>query len=247
MPLQGDGDKERRSAFVAGATGYTGREIVRVLCERGVATVAHVRPDSPRLAHWRSYFSELRAIVDTTAWDEAAMTATLRRLRPDCVFVAVGTTRRRMKQAVDEGADPATVGYDAVDYGLTALLLSAVVKARIRPRFIYLSATGVRPHARGAYYKARWRAEEAVRKSGLPYIIARPSFIVGPGRDERRPLETLGARLIDGALTAAGLLGAARLKARYHSTTNTALAEALVRLAFDPSAAGRLFEADELR
>ena len=40
-------------AFVAGATGFTGREVVRLLVERGVPAVAHVRPDSPRLEEWK--------------------------------------------------------------------------------------------------------------------------------------------------------------------------------------------------
>ena len=34
--------------FVVGATGYTGREVVRLLREKRIPTVAHVRPDSPR-------------------------------------------------------------------------------------------------------------------------------------------------------------------------------------------------------
>ena len=40
-------------AFVAGATGYTGREVVRLLAERGVRTLAHVRPDSSSSAAGR--------------------------------------------------------------------------------------------------------------------------------------------------------------------------------------------------
>ena len=33
------------SAFVLGATGFVGREVVRQLCVRGSKTHAHVRPD----------------------------------------------------------------------------------------------------------------------------------------------------------------------------------------------------------
>src|SRR5215208_1501420 len=65
------------TAFVAGATGYTGREVVRQLVERGVRAVAHVRPDSPRLAEWRERFAELGAEVDATPWEEPAMRASL--------------------------------------------------------------------------------------------------------------------------------------------------------------------------
>ena len=63
------------TAFVLGATGFVGREVVRQLCVRGTKTYAHVRPDSKQLADWRARFGELRAEVDTTAWDTAAMAA----------------------------------------------------------------------------------------------------------------------------------------------------------------------------
>ena len=41
-------------AFVAGATGLTGRFVVEELVRRGVEVHAHVRSDSPRLAEWRA-------------------------------------------------------------------------------------------------------------------------------------------------------------------------------------------------
>jgi len=91
----GDG----RVAFVAGATGFTGREVVRLLAERGVPTVAHVRPDSPRLEEWKKRFSAVGAEVDATAWDEAAMLETMSRVRPATVFALLGTTRARMHAA----------------------------------------------------------------------------------------------------------------------------------------------------
>ena len=74
------------SAFVAGATGYTGREVVHELRKLGVVTIAHVRHESPRLAEWRSRFKSLGAIVDTTPWTKIGMTATLKRLRPTVIF-----------------------------------------------------------------------------------------------------------------------------------------------------------------
>ena len=50
----------------------------------------------------------------------------------------------------------------------------------------------------------------------------------------------------DGLLSLAGLLGAKKLKARYGSTTNARLANALVRLALDPNAEDGVFESEEL-
>ena len=55
-------------AFVGGATGHTGREVVRQLCERGVETIAHVRPNSSKLNDWLNRFEGWGASVDTSAW-----------------------------------------------------------------------------------------------------------------------------------------------------------------------------------
>ena len=235
------------AAFVAGATGFTGREVVRLLAERGVSTVAHVRPDSARLEEWKHHFSGAGAEVDTTAWEKTAMVETLLRIRPAAVFALLGTTRARMRTAGRAGRDPRSQSYEAVDYGLTALLIEAAKQTGLSPRFVYLSAAGVKETSRSAYYRARARAEALLRSSGLPYTIARPSIISGPGRDDRRPLAALGAVVGDRLLSAAGLLGARRLEARYASTTNVRLAGALVRLALDPNAQNRIFESEELR
>ncbi len=236
-------------AFVAGATGFTGREVVRLLCERGIQTVAHVRPDSARLQEWRERFSRMGAVVDATAWEESAMAAALARLQPAWVFALLGTTRARARKAARTGLDPAAESYEAVDYGLTSILVRAAGGCASLRRFVYLSAAGVGPGAssRSSYYRARIRAEALLKASGLPFTIARPSFIAGPGRDDPRPLERFGAALADGLLAAAGFLGARALRNRYASLTNTALASALVDLALDPGAENRVIECEELR
>ena len=48
-------------------------------------------------------------------------------------------------------------------------------------RFIQMSALGVRADGVSAYQTTKWEAEEAVRQSGLPFCILRPSLIFGPG------------------------------------------------------------------
>ena len=47
------------TAFVLGATGFVGREVVRQLCTRGAGPVAHVRPDSKTLVGWRKRLEDL--------------------------------------------------------------------------------------------------------------------------------------------------------------------------------------------
>jgi uncharacterized protein YbjT (DUF2867 family) len=46
--------------------------------------------------------------------------------------------------------------------------------------FMLMSAMGVRNDPRYPYYIAKYRAEELVKQSGIPYTIFRPSIIFGP-------------------------------------------------------------------
>ena len=228
----------RGAAFVAGATGYTGRAVVERLVADGFEAVAHVRPDSSRLASERERFATAGATVDTTPWDEAAMTETLRKLAPVAVFGLLGTTRAREKR---EGKEPGAAGYEAVDYGLTALLLRAAKASGVRPRFIYLSAAGARAGA-SAYMAVRARIERELAASGLPWYAARPAFISGPDREEKRTGEHLMSGLLDGVLKVAGR----RARDRWASMDAPTLARGLVRLVTDPTP-DRVVAADELR
>ena len=163
---------------------------------------------------------------------------------PTHVFGLLGTTRARAGQGLGS-AVPET--YEAVDYGLTAMLIDAAALLTPQPRFVYLSAAGVKPSRPGSYFEARWKVEQALQGTGLPWTIARPCFITGPDRDDSRPGERLGAALGDAALSLAGLLGGGRLRARYRSNDPRTLAAALVRLAADPACVGRVCEGEELR
>lgn len=227
-------------AWVAGATGFVGRALVATLRERGVVTHAHVRPDSRELARWTERFGALGASVDTTPWDEVALATRLGALGVTHVFCAIGTTSSRAKAAGVTG-DP----YQLIDRRLTELLVGAAV-ASTRPRFVLLSSIGANPTSRSAYLRARGQADAAVLGSGLAYRIARPSFISGPGRDERRVGERIGAAVAGGALALVGALGGRTTRDRYRAITPEVLAAALVRLAFDDDG-DRIVTADQLR
>ncbi len=229
-------------AFVAGATGYVGRELVAALTERGARTFAHVRPQSPRLETWRERFAELRAEVDVTPWELEPLRAALTAKRPTHVFCTIGTTR---KSARVEGIGDAI--YDKVDFGLTRLLLEACTTLEHPPRFVYVSSQGTSAKAPGAYLRARWRAEEAVRASGLPYTIARPPIVTGPGRDEPRPLERFGAAVMGVIAGIGGALGAHRFASRYRATDAAELSYGLVHAGFNYTTINRVLEAEELR
>lgn len=216
------------TALVLGATGFVGREVVRQLCVRGTPTVAHVRPDSSQLEAWRTRFGELGATVDATAWEAAALGERIRTLGAAQIYILIGTTRSKAKSDGVAGDI-----YEQVDLGLTRIAVDAATASGIRPRLVYLSSVGADRGARSAYLRARGKAEDAVTGAGLPWVIARPSFIVGD-RDQARRGESAAAVIGDGALALAGLFGARRLRDRYRSTSADVLASALIRLGEAP-------------
>jgi len=183
--------------------------------------------------------------VDTTPWGDAEMAETLVTLQPTHVFSLLGTTRARRKASSRHGRRDAD-SYEAVDFGLTAMLIRAAVASGSRPRFVYLSSLGVREHTNNPYLVARWRAESLLRASGLPYTIARPSFITGPGRDESRPLERASAVAVNAVAAVARVVGARRLAERVHSLTGPELAAGLVRHAFESASENAIVGTEEL-
>ena len=60
-------------------------------------------------------------------------------------------------------------------------LLDQAREAGVR-RFVHMSALGTTDQTKDLvpYYRAKWEMEQAVRGSGLPHVIFRPSFVFGP-------------------------------------------------------------------
>jgi uncharacterized protein YbjT (DUF2867 family) len=58
-------------------------------------------------------------------------------------------------------------------------LVAAARAAGVR-NYIYISGVGASPDAAYHWFRAKWRAEEAIRNSGLRYTILRPAWVYGP-------------------------------------------------------------------
>ena len=216
-------------AFIAGATGYTGRAVVADCIAHGITTHAHVRPDSADLRGWQQRFGAMGAQVDTTPWDRLAMTQRLLAIQPTLVFALLGSTRKRAKQ--ENIAAP----YETIDRDLTLLLVDACNALRSPPRLVYLSAMGVRD-VPNAYIQARWKVEQRLRGGHVPYVIARPGLI-GGDREEERPGEQAAHVLTSTATRVLDALGAHRWADTVRPLTGQQLAHALTKLALTPLAA----------
>ena len=211
--------------FVTGATGYTGRHVVSIARELGIDTVAHVRPDSRSLADWQERFSALGATVDTSPWTDEAFAAALQAHRPTHVFALLGTTRARKAKGMGSAVAET---YEAVDYGLSALLLRACALLETPPTYVFLSSLGVKPGTRNAYMAARAKLEAELREGSVPWLIVRPSFISGDDRDEKRIGERVASVIGDAAFSALRAFGARDAHARFRTRSGEELGRNVV-------------------
>jgi uncharacterized protein YbjT (DUF2867 family) len=151
-----------KTVFVAGATGAVGSVLVPCLRESHFAVIPHVRP---KTAEHHPLGKDHRALVaelsDTPRLDEQMA-------RAHAVVCLVGTMRSRFA---------AGDTYESSDYRPVVQLVESAKRAPLaEPRhFVLLSSLGARPG--WGYLGWKYKAEEAVRGSGLPHTILRPSFL----------------------------------------------------------------------
>lgn len=231
--------------FIAGATGYTGRELVRLSAAQGIDTWAHVRPESAKHAEWSQQFTTWGATPTSVPWKPAALKEAFHKAPPSHIFAVLGTTKARTKKERRRGL--AVTGYEAVDYGLTKMAYDAATELATPPIFVYLSSLGVDAARRNAYLDARYRIEQRLKNGPLPYVIFRPSFISGPDRDEFRPLERVGAVATDALFSGLAGIGLRGPKNRWGSINNTDLARAMIDSALDPTAKNTTLSAQDIR
>ena len=77
-------------------------------------------------------------------------------------------------------ADKGRNTFERVHHIGTRNVVEAARRAGIG-RFIQMSALGARADGPAAYQITKWKGEEEVRQSGIPYCILRPSLIFGEG------------------------------------------------------------------
>jgi uncharacterized protein YbjT (DUF2867 family) len=157
--------------FLTGGTGFVGRTMLTRLTTEEHSVRALVRPQTQASV---APFSSEPGIAKTSrefVWGNVVEGAGLDRGMRGCdaVIHLVGII-------VEKGRNT----FEAVHHVGTANVVEAAKRNNIK-RFILMSALGVRADGVAAYQTSKWKAEEAVRASGIPYCILRPSLIFGPG------------------------------------------------------------------
>jgi uncharacterized protein YbjT (DUF2867 family) len=185
------------------------------------------------------------ATVDTSPWEEHALTVTLRTIQPTAVLALLGTTRARAKEKTESAVADT---YEDVDYGLTAMLLRAAQASGASPRFVYLSSLGADAPRGNAYLAVRCRMERELAGAGLPYAVARPAIVSGSDRPEPRRAERAAAVTVDWLLKGAASVGFRGVQDKYASLDGRQLGRALAVIAAAPNLpSGEVFPASALR
>jgi uncharacterized protein YbjT (DUF2867 family) len=69
--------------------------------------------------------------------------------------------------------------FEKIDYGGAVVLIEATKRAGVQ-QFIYISGAAADESSAHPAFRAKGRAERAIRESGLAYTIFRPSLVYGP-------------------------------------------------------------------
>jgi len=160
--------------LVTGATGFVGRHVVRQLHEDNFFVKILVRKDSDR--------TPIEGAYDDAAIGDVRDAASLRKAceNVDAVVHLVGIR----KQVGDQKFD------DVVVEGTRKLVEAARASGTVK-KIVLQSALGTRAEANNDYHRTKYEAEQVVARSGIPYTIFRPSFILGKDAGLLREFENL--------------------------------------------------------
>jgi NADH dehydrogenase len=149
--------------FLTGATGFVGKHMLERLLMQGHAVRALVRdPQKATLTEHAKVELVAGDVVEGTGLDEGMQGC-------DAVIHLVGII-------VEKGTNT----FERVHHLGTRNVVAAAKRTGVK-RFVHMSALGVRADGVAPYQTTKWKGEEEVRQSGIPFCILRPSLIFGQG------------------------------------------------------------------
>lgn len=187
----GAGTPAGLTVAVAGGTGFVGGAIATELHRRGHS----VRVLSHRGEAARGGLADAIEIRPADVQTGAGLVEALR--GADALAIALAFRNSPIE------APRRHQTFVEVDAEGTERLVAAAREAGVR-RVVYLSGAGAAPDAKRHWFRAKWRAEEAVRGSGLTWTIIRPTWLFGPRDVSLNRFVGFGRRLFAVPMTNTG-------------------------------------------
>ncbi len=150
--------------LVTGASGFVGNHVVEALLAEGheVVGLSRTAPKGDRNKPGAVYFHGVDVADAKTIKDQYF----------SCVDVVVHLVGIIMERKANGQT------FQRIHVEGTQNIVAAAKKAEVS-RIVYLSAIGSSPNAAAEYSRTKFAAEEIVRGSGIPFVILRPSIILG--------------------------------------------------------------------
>jgi len=201
--------------FVTGGTGFVGGNIIEALGNRPLRLLVRGQQQAPKFKNPN---------IDIVQGD-VTKPDSLRGTMDGCEAVI-----HLVAIISEEGKNT----FDAVIRQGAVNVINEAQKAGVS-RFLQMSALGTRNDPRFGYFEAKWQAEQAVKQSGIPWTIFRPSVIFGPG-DEF--INTL-AKLVK---TAPVIPVVGTGQSKFQPVSVKDVATAFVRALDDPRTEGHIYD-----
>lgn len=149
--------------FVAGGTGFIGKQLVRTLAQTGHRIKCLARSSESEKKCVGLGCESIRGDITERNSLGGALDGS------SAVVHLVGIIRETGRQ-----------GFQSIHVSGTRNLVEEAKTAGVN-HFIYISSLGAGSDSGTAYHETKGEAEEIIRESGLGFTIFRPSIVVGPG------------------------------------------------------------------
>lgn len=154
-----------KKLLITGGTGFVGRYVVTLALERGYDVYLIVR--NPEKA--KAIFDEKVKIYQLDEFtNQEKLRKILESINPQYVIHLIGIIQQTPRAT-----------FEKVHYEYSRCLYESLKNSSVE-KVIHMSALGVNEKAPSKYHITKLKAEKELISSGIPFVILRPSFIIGP-------------------------------------------------------------------
>jgi NADH dehydrogenase len=157
---------ENNSIVVCGATGYIGTHLIAQLRKKGISVKCLVRPESSDTSVLEEHGAQI-VPVDLSG---------SKPFKPSLIEALTGSNS--LVNLVGSIAPKRGETLDSMHVQHVAKLINLCGACNI-PKMVMVTALGTGENAGSKYHVSKWKAEQELQKSGLPYVILQPSLVYG--------------------------------------------------------------------